>query len=82
VATFSLVVKAGTLDEGARIGNSPEVVWGVNVGDEAGMDGCDRQAAVDDFGWGCAGKLPPVKEPPTSHFYLLNQVNFENHCVA
>jgi len=61
-----------------RMRNSPEVVS--NAGDGAGMDGCDRHTAVGDGdNRGCAGKLPPIKEPQTCHFYLLNQVNFENH---
>jgi hypothetical protein len=49
----------------------------VNVGEEVGMEGGDRQAAVDDCGRG-AGKPPPIKELHTCHFYLLDQVNFEN----
>lgn len=59
--------------------HSPEVVSNAYAGDGAGMDGCDRQAAVDGSCRGRAGKLPPVKEPHTCHFHLLNHVNFENH---
>ena len=65
-----------------RIRNLPEAVSYENVGEEAGMDGGDPQAAVDDCGGGSAGKPPPVREPQTCHFYLPNQVNFENHFFA
>ena len=68
--------------QGARMSNCPEFVSSVDAGDGAGIDSCDRQAATDDCGRGCAGNPPPAKEPHTCHFYLLNQVNFENHCGA
>ena len=59
--------------------HSPEVVSNADAGDGADMDGCDRHAAAGDGDRGYAGKLPPIKEPYTCHFYLLNQVKFENH---
>jgi hypothetical protein len=65
-----------------RIHNSPEFVSSVDVGDKAGMDGCDRQPAVDDCRKGSSGKPSPAKEPHMCHFYLLDQVNFENRWVA